>query len=100
MEELARESTKSMSELDSETLRENYNLLENIAVLIQKIWRGYRTRKIIKDYFAQFFNEENNEEDLDKEDEEIFENSREKNISAMGDEIKIEDRRFKQCSRC
>ena len=94
MEELARESTKSMSELDSETLRENYNLLENIAVLIQKIWRGYRTRKIIKDYFAQFFNEENNEEELEEKPQKVYgslealENRFEREIEKLNDFIR------------
>ena len=97
MEELARESTKSngsMSELDSETLRENYNLLENIAVLIQKIWRGYRTRKIIKEYFAQFFNEENNEEELQEKPQKVYgslealENRFEREIEKLNDFIR------------
>ena len=32
-------------------------ILENIAILIQKIWRGYRTRKLLRQYFEIWFNE-------------------------------------------
>ena len=31
-------------------------LLENIATLIQKVWRGYHTRKLLREYLELLIN--------------------------------------------
>ena len=43
-------------ELNEEVWGENYQILVNIAILIQKVWRGYRTRKILSEYFEIILN--------------------------------------------
>ena len=45
-------------EMDSEVWGENLQILENIAIMIQKVWRGYRTRKILDEYFEIILNGE------------------------------------------
>ena len=54
-------------EMDSEIWGENLQILENIAILIQKVWRGYRTRKILDEYFEIILNGEFIEQMEDEE---------------------------------
>lgn len=34
-------------DIDLEEEEENERILENIAIMIQKVWRGYKTRRIL-----------------------------------------------------
>lgn len=45
------EGEENLDEMDSEIVNENLQLLEHIAIMIQKVWRGYHTRKILNEYF-------------------------------------------------
>ena len=33
-------------------------VIEAAAIFIQKVWRGYRTRKILREYFEELYEQE------------------------------------------
>lgn len=69
VEELNIQKNEISYEVDEEILKENLLILENIAILIQKTWRGYKTRKIISKYFEMFLEKEENEHEIIYEEE-------------------------------
>jgi len=70
LQESDRQSSNADQSLPENSARE---IIEAAAIFIQKNYRGYRTRKILKEFFDQIYynDHESDEEDLENDDQEI-----------------------------
>jgi hypothetical protein len=81
--EAPKEDGEEEDGMDSDTLRRNMEFFGSIATIIQKVWRGYRTRKILREYFEFILNNEmygeyEGEEGEEEEEEETMDDEYER----------------------
>ena len=81
--EAPKEDGEEEDGMDSDTLRRNMEFFGSIATIIQKVWRGYRTRKILREYFefilnTEMYGEYEGEEGEEEEEEETMDDEYER----------------------